>query len=275
MGAVLNKARHYIVTILIFTFILTCVALSLFNTGFRGIFFSKGPTPETLGLEIARANGCFHCHGTFGEGKVPNPDADAIPSWQGFSFMMSMKDESELREWILDGAPAHLRQSEAYKRKQSAMTVHMPAYRGRLTPKELNYLIAYYYSVSGIIWPDDPLAEKGLSIAGKKGCFSCHGFGGRIDLPNPGSLVGRIPAWSGADYRHLVKDDAELLEWILDGRSTRLEKNFFARWFTNRQVIKMPAYRDRLSAEEQDAIIAYIHWLRDPNAAGQAPSFSY
>ena len=80
--------------------------------------------------------------------------------------------------------------------------------------------------------------------------------------PNPGSFKGYIPAWSGPDFAELVRDEDELRAWIREGRIQRLESNPVARFFTNRQVIQMPAYKAVLNAAELDAIVAYIHWLR-------------
>lgn len=251
------------------------MGLSLFSPSVRRLFFSEGSTPETLGLETARAKGCFQCHGVFGEGGVPNPGNDDVPSWQGFTFMMSMESEEELREWILDGAPARQRESLAYKRGQEFMTLRMPAYRGRLTKKELDQLISLYHAVSGTIRPDDERAKMGLRIAGEKGCFACHGPGGRFDMKNPGSLTGLIPAWNGPNFAHLVKNDEELRSWILDGSISRLERNPIASRFLKRQVLRMPAYREHLSEDELEAIMAYIHWLQDPQAPGHKPRFTY
>jgi hypothetical protein len=57
-------------------------------------------------------------------------------------------------------------------------------------------------------------------------------------------------------------DDADLREWILDGRPRRLQANPLARFFLDRQAIRMPAFRGRISEEELRALEAYIGWLR-------------
>ena len=269
------RLQHKIAVILIILFLMICLGLSLLSQSFRETLFSSGLTAETKGLNLAIAGGCFHCHGSYGAGGIPNPGGDSIPSWQGYSFMMSMENEEELREWIMDGAPEKLRTQSSYARRRQEMTVHMPAYRSRLTKGELNKLVAFYHAVSGTIRPDDPLAKKGYGVAETKGCFSCHGIGGRFDLVNPGSLTGFIPAWSGPNFKHLVHNEAELREWILDGRSKRLWNNPFSRYFSKRQMIKMPEYRDRLSQEELEALLAYFAWLRDRDAPGHRPRFSY
>ena len=104
------------------------------------------------------------------------------------------------------------------------------------------------------------LAYEGRHEAAKLGCFACHGPGGIGGHPNPGSFKGHIPPWDGDEYAELVRDDAELREWILDGHAKRLWDNPAARHFLEGQVVQMPPYR-RVIAEDQFAkIAAYIAW---------------
>ena len=269
------KIRHSVMAVVIFLFVLACAILSLFNTGFRRSFISSGTTMETLGLEVARVKGCFFCHGPSGEGKVPNPGGTTIPAWQGSSFMVSMENEDELREWILDGAPQRIRNTQSYKENLEKTAIHMPAYGKYLTPSELKHLLAYYHAVSGTIRPEDATAKRGFQVAREKGCFTCHGVGGRIDMKNPHSLTGTIPAWNGPDFADLVHNDQELRAWILDGRIDRLDNHFLAQWFTNKQALRMPSYRGKLTEEEITSLMAYIQWLRNPEAPGHQPNFSY
>ena len=76
------------------------------------------------------------------------------------------------------------------------------------------------------------------------------------------AFKGYIPAWDGADFPELARDDLEIRAWILDGGTRRAYGNPAARWFLERQPIKMPAYRGRLTEEEVARVIDYIHWLR-------------
>jgi len=265
--------------VVITTCLLALAAGFLFwkSTAVRALFFSSGPSAETRGYHLAQELGCFYCHATNGSGGIPNPGSpdEAIPSWQGFSFMMSMKDEGELREWILDGVPQRIAETQTYRQKTEKMAVPMPAYRGEISESELDHLVAFYHGVSGTIWPGEAQAEKGLLAAQEAGCFACHGFAGRVDVPNPGSFAGRIPAWHGADFQHLVRNEAELREWILDGVAQRIANHPVASYYMDRQTLEMPAYRGALEPPQIDAIIAYINWLRDPNALGHQLSFSY
>jgi hypothetical protein len=81
-------------------------------------------------------------------------------------------------------------------------------------------------------------------------------------MPNVRAFKGYIPAWDGPDFPDLVKDDQELRDWILDGGTRRLTGNRLARWFIERQPIKMPAYRNHVTPAEVDRLVDYVHWLR-------------
>ena len=119
----------------------------------------------------------------------------------------------------------------------------------------------------------DAVAE-GREAAARLGCFACHGPQGRFDTPNPGSLKGYIPSWSGADFPELARDEGEIREWIRDGSPKRLRDNPVAAFFMRRQAIRMPAYGDRVSEDEIRRITAYIDWLRaEPPCARALRSF--
>ena len=110
--------------------------------------------------------------------------------------------------------------------------------------------------------PEDPSARHGRLVAERLGCFRCHGPGGRGAGSNPGSLKGYIPSWDGRDFEELVANARELREWIVNGRPQRLQANPVARFFLDRQAIRMPAFRDQVNDEDLQAIEAYIAWLR-------------
>ena len=95
------------------------------------------------------------------------------------------------------------------------------------------------------------------------GCFGCHGPGGRGGLSNPRSFKGYIPPWDGKDFREVVANDDELRSWILDGKIKRFESNPLAKYFTDHQIIRMPAYRKVLKDGELESLLAYLKWLRE------------
>ncbi len=222
-------------------------------------------TPAERGFNVALKSGCFNCHGLDGAGGVKNPGREdgEVPSFSGGTPMMWVKNEQELREYILDGAPARKRASAKYREQQEHQLMAMPAYRGHLSASELEDLIVYLRAVSGLITPTDPVAAKGLELAFRFSCFRCHGPMGGGSLPNPGSLKGYIPGWWGSDYRELVRSDEELRDWILSGGIKRLRDSRIAQYFIHRQRVYMPAYRDFITDQELDAVMQYVRWVND------------
>ena len=233
-------------------------------------------TPELRGHALAGELGCFACHGPGSTGGIPNPGSDEkeVPAWDGGTSMMYVENEAEIREWILYGHPRRLEGKEHDhtddgdhghdENGDEEALLEMPAYEELISPGELEDLVAYYKAVAVFEpMPDD--VRAGHRVARRVGCFGCHGVGGLVGSSNPRSFKGYIPPWRGADYSELVRNEDELGQWILDGTIDRFEANPLARFFTRRQVIEMPAYRERLTGEEVDDIIRYIGWLQSEN----------
>lgn len=217
------------------------------------------------GARLAFERGCLSCHGELG--RLADPEGDpgigVVPSFGQDDVTTYAKSRDEILEWILDGKPRRLR-NEA---EDEPPLLRMPAWRGRLSTSEAEALVAYVAAVSDF----DPVPEavaRGRDTAAGLGCFACHGPQGRGDTPNPGSLKGYIPSWTGADFPELARDDGEIREWVRDGSPKRLRENPVAAFFMGRQAIRMPAYGDRVTEEEMGRIVAYIGWLRRPGAAG-------
>ncbi len=218
-------------------------------------------SPAARGEALAREAGCTACHtlGLAPRGPQPPRAGARVPSWDGRELASFARDLGELREWIADGVPARLRDTRG---PPGSAAVAMPAYRDRLSARELDDLLAYLVAVSGFAPAMPVAAYEGRVLATELGCFGCHGPSGAGGTPNDGSLTGTIPAWDGWDYAELVQSDAELREWLLDGHPARLWDNPLARGFLERQVLKMPAYRARLSEDELGKLVAYLTWLR-------------
>jgi mono/diheme cytochrome c family protein len=212
--------------------------------------------PVQRGLDVARARGCFACHAQGAAPQFPMafPEIDA-------------SNEIELREWILDGVSLRMRADHEAMELRRQAAIRMPAWRDVLSAREVDAVVSYLRAVSGAQAPSEGRAREGAAAAARLGCFNCHGPEGRGDTPNPGSLKGYIPAWDGLDFTELAVDDAEIREWILDGRPQRLQRNPVARFFMDRQALQMPAFRGHVDAKEIDAIVAYIRWLRGAQAS--------
>jgi mono/diheme cytochrome c family protein len=231
-------------------------------TGLAGIAWwrSHNVGPVQRGARLAAERGCLSCHGPAGH--LADPDGTrgigSVPSFEHDDVTGYAKSESEIREWILDGKPRRLREETDVEPEP---LLAMPAWRGRLSNAEVDALVAYVKAISDFDSLPDAVAQ-GQEAASRLGCFACHGPQGRFDAPNPGSLKGYIPAWSGEDFPELVRDDGEIREWIRDGSPRRLRDHPVAAFFMRRQVIRMPAYGDRVSEDEARQITAYIAWLR-------------
>ena len=214
-------------------------------------------SPVVRGAVLAEAMGCFGCHGPGGGRPIANPGSRAgdVPGWPGGTWMMWNRSESDVRAWIVDGIPP------GRERDEGAL-LRMPAYGKRLSTEEIDDLVAFVLAVSQFGVPDEPLAAEGRDLAIRFGCLGCHGPEGRGLVRNPGSLTGYVPAWDGADWSELVRDEAEFRGWVLDGAPPRLSGNPVARRFLDRQAIRMPAYRGRLEDRDVEALYAFARWVR-------------
>jgi mono/diheme cytochrome c family protein len=101
--------------------------------------------PILDGHEVGARRGCFGCHGPQGRGNAPNPGSlkGYIPSWDGGDFPELARDDSEVREWILDGSPRRLRDNRLAGFFLKRQVLQMPAYRGRLNDDEVERLVDY------------------------------------------------------------------------------------------------------------------------------------
>ena len=236
------------------------VLLPTTGLGVASWWRSNDVGPAQRGARLAAEFGCLGCHGpggpladpdgTLGVGTVPSFDHDDVKSYA--------KSEAEIREWIRDGKPRRLAEAEGY---EPDPVMRMPAWGERLSPQEIEDLVAYVRAVSGLDPVPEP-AASGRVAAARLGCFACHGPQGRFDTPNPGSLKGHVPSWTGRDFADLARDDGEIREWIRDGSPRRLRDNPLAAFFLRRQAIRMPAFGHRVSDEDMERIVAYIRWLR-------------
>src|ERR1041384_3605375 len=97
------------------------------------------------GRRLATRLGCFACHGPGGRGGVPNPgsDDDTVPAFHEGTPMMFVKQDSDIREYILDGAPAAKRARESYRAAMEKQAIHMPAFRGWITERDAEAPVSY------------------------------------------------------------------------------------------------------------------------------------
>lgn len=216
------------------------------------------------GRRLAEATGCFGCHGPGGTRGTANPGRTdgSVPNYEG-DVMMFVDTEDDIREWIRDGVTVKRAASETWRAEREKGALRMPAFGERLGRRQIEDLVAYVMAVSGTDAPEEgSAAARGLERANALGCTGCHGAGGRLAPLNPGSLKGYVPSWDGADFAELVRNRAEFDEWVNDGTLHRFERNPLARFFLDRAVLDMPAYREHLQPGDLDAMWAYVEWLR-------------
>jgi mono/diheme cytochrome c family protein len=212
------------------------------------------------GRRLAESAGCFACHGPEGIRGAANPGRKdrTVPTYEGDVMMFA----EEIREWIRDGATAKRMQSQSWREERKQGTLRMPAFKRRLTAHQIDDLVAFVRASAGDPEPEGDAERRGLERAEALGCTGCHGAGGRLARPNPGSFKGCVPSWDGRDFPDLVRNRDEFGEWVEDGVSKRFARNPLASTFLRRAALKMPAYRRHLQPGDVDTLWAYVSWLR-------------
>jgi len=215
------------------------------------------------GRRLAEREGCFTCHGPGGlRGAANHGRLDrTVPGFTD-DVMMYAHDDTDIRQWIHDGVSKRKSVSQTWRAERDRGALRMPAFGRRLDAGQIDDLVAFVDASAGNPEPEDSLAKAGLDRAERLGCVGCHGPGGRLAARNPGSLKGYVPAWDGRDFPELVRDRREFDEWVERGISERFRGNAAARFFLERAVLHMPAYRTHLAPGDEDALWAYVQWLR-------------
>jgi mono/diheme cytochrome c family protein len=103
------------------------------------------PARARAGYAIARDSGCFGCHGPSGLLGTPNPRSfkGYVPPWRGDDFHELVKDDEELRAWILEGVTPRIETNRVGRWFFSRQVVRMPAYRGVLPDSSVDDVMSY------------------------------------------------------------------------------------------------------------------------------------
>jgi mono/diheme cytochrome c family protein len=215
------------------------------------------------GRRIAERWGCFTCHGPGGVRGVANHGRvdKTVPGFEG-DVMMYAKNDDDIREWIRDGVPKRRAESRTWRDQRDKGALRMPRFGRVLSSGQIDDLVAFVNASAGNPEPEDSLASAGLDRAHALGCTGCHGPGGRLAGRNPGSLKGYVPSWDGRDFPELVRGRTEFHEWVDAGVSQRFRGNPVAMYLLKRAALHMPAYHDHLAPGDEDALWAYVEWLR-------------
>jgi mono/diheme cytochrome c family protein len=106
------------------------------------------------GQDVAIEFACFDCHGPMGAGGVGNPGSlkGYIPGWWGKDFRDLVRDDEELRDWIVEGRIERLEGNPIARRFTQGQRIQMPGYKGRLSDEELTAVMAYVRWVNEGDW---------------------------------------------------------------------------------------------------------------------------
>jgi mono/diheme cytochrome c family protein len=268
-------------TPLILGLLLTLVAVTLLLLGlFRNELFPEY-SPANRGAQLAVRAGCMSCHGSGGPASV-NP-ARSGPSDTVPPLFSERQSPDELRQWIRNGVPDDRAGSEVYLQARSRKILQMPGFGGRLNESEIEDLASYVALMQyGHEAQKSGSGSDGEKVARKFACFTCHGELGQGGVENLGSLKGYIPGFFGSDFRALTRNGSreDIREWILDGHSQFFWEQGFAgvnpgRYFTERQAVRMPAYRGAISEPELESLADLLIELMNLGPLGLEELFQF
>lgn len=100
-------------------------------------------TPEERGRALFVRFGCIGCHGPDGKGGVPNPNAATAQQVPGLQYVAQGYTAAELSQKILTGQQDIPREDPNGPRPP----LYMPAWKGVLTPAQVDDLTVYLFSL--------------------------------------------------------------------------------------------------------------------------------
>ncbi|MCP3963904.1 MAG: c-type cytochrome [bacterium] len=230
----------------------------------RWILWRRELNPVLRGSLLAGRQGCPACHLPYRAVEISNPGSrwGSVPRFQAGNFMMYGESRRDIEEFIRFGAPRSWLDAPETLERLESQRLRMPAYGSSLSDDQVADLVAWASVMEGIEPVGGEAVAAGRQLAREHGCLSCHGIEGSGGLPNPGSLGGFVPGFVGGNFADLVRDEDEFREWILDGTSSRLERNPVVRFFWRRQKVAMPAYRDDLDGQQIGELWRWVQALR-------------
>lgn len=105
-------------------------------------------------------------------------------------------------------------------------------------------------------WEQNPVL-RGRQAATAQGCLTCHVPDGGRDIPNPGSRWGSVPKFRAGNAMMYAEGRAEVEQFIRLGAPRAWLDDEDARKRLDAQLVRMPAYGDRLDDRTIDDLVAF------------------
>jgi mono/diheme cytochrome c family protein len=184
---------------------------------------------------------CAQCHGQQGSGGI-SPDVPALKA-------AGKLTQTELRTIIDHGLGESTNPTKPY----------MPVWGAVISDQQVSDLVAYIRAglpaVPTATPPEVPtgqgLAVEGAVLYVRDGCINCHGPNGLGGVPNPLSPDKTIPPLSGGAFRSQFNTDAKIISVIQSGSVIGIAP-----------IVSMPHWGGIISADQLDALVAYLKTLK-------------
>jgi len=158
--------------------------------------------------------------------------------------MMYAKTPDEIHEWIPQRRhEPRGRRVPRGERTASAGVLRMPAFKGRMSERAMDDLVAYVMAASACRKPTIRFRGTGWNAPSNSGLCRVSWPGREAGAIQPRLDKGYVPSWDGADFPELVRDSSEFRQWVEHGVSRRFETNPIASFFLRRAVLKCPPTR--------------------------------
>jgi len=125
--------------------------------------------------------------------------------------------------------------------------------------------LAGLFALGGLAWwrsHNVGPVQRGARLAAERGCLSCHGGAGRLADPGGDRGTFGVPSFEHDDVTTYAKSRDEIREWILDGKPRRLRDEAE----DEAPLLRMPAWRGRVSPAEAEHLVAYVAAVSDFDA---------
>lgn len=116
-------------------------------------------------------------------------------------------------------------------------------------------------------WEFNPLLA-GRRLAAEAGCLACHAPYRGVELPNPGSRWGSVPRFEAGNSMMYAESRQEIEQYIRFGALRAVLEDPAALERRAAQRIRMPAFEDRFSSAEIEALTLWASVVEGVEVAG-------